>query len=406
MKRINLAHIPISLILFYANLFLLLIYFAQGVLYPVGTALSRLVLLICFLIYGYFLFRYLITDRGDLFGMALIVFLLMNTIYFILGDSVVSGIHSIDNFKVYLFFILMFYAFYVPVKNNLITSKLLKVFIFLLLLLYVAHFILVPSGNGVSGDDGGFVNNDAYLFVSLLPLIGFFMKRRLWYLLLYSVLMYFIILGSKRGAIVVFVVGSLFSWYYLFHGLEKKNKSRNVVLVLIGLSVIAYIAYDQYIHYYYLQDRIMAAIEGNYSGRDIIFADIWQKWYNSDSILNMLIGYGFNGSRKLAPNYAHNDWLELLAGQGIFGVSVYLLMFYGLTDFYVKNKRFMCDQEKSIYLTVLSMWFVQSLFSMGYAGMQNYTYTLSIGYLMGAVFNRKKRSLISADIDPLSVLKG
>jgi hypothetical protein len=392
MKRINIALIPIGLILFYANLFLLLIYFAQGVLYPVGTALSQLVLLICFLILGYFLNRYLIPDRGDVFGLALIVFLLMNTIYFILGDSVVSGRHSIDDYKRYLFFILMFYAFYVPAKNNLITSKILKVFIFLLLLIYVAHFIIAPSGNGVASDGNDFVNNDAYLFVSLLPLIGFFMKRRLWYLLLYSVLMYFIILGSKRGAIVAFVVGSLFSWYYLFHGLEKKNKSRNIVLVLIGLSVIAYIAYDQYIHYYFLQDRIQQAIEGNSSRRDIIFADIWHKWYNSDSVLNMLIGYGFNGSRKLAPNYAHNDWLELLAGQGILGVLVYLLMFYGLIDFYVKNKRFMCDQEKSIYLTVLSMWFVQSLFSMGYAAMYNYTYTLSIGYLFGVVYNRKIES--------------
>lgn len=393
MKSIKLVDLPVNLVLFHAYLVLLLIYFSQGFLYPVGTFVSQVALFICFLIASYFLYHYLIFDRRDYFGRVLIVFLLMNTIYWLLGDAVVYGAHSIDKYKNYLFFILAFYAIYEPVKNGLFNTKTLELFVVLLLLIYCFQYVFGSSIDNVLAIEGGFVNNDAYLFVSMLPVIGLFMRHKLWYLFLYSVLMYFIILGSKRGAVIAFIVGSIFSLYYLYRGLEKKNKLRNVFFILIGLGVIAYYAYDQYIHYYFLQNRIRDAMEGDSSGREIIYSLVYRAWYDSDNVWNMLFGYGFNGARKLVHMYAHNDWLELLAGQGMLGVSVYLFVFYGLVEFYLKNKRFLYAQEKSIYLTVLSMWFVQSLFSMGYGGLYTFTYTLSVGYLMGVVYNRKKEAL-------------
>ena len=390
MKKINMANVPISVVSRNILFVLLLIYFVQGVFYPVGSIVSQGVLIMYLFISSNYLYRFFMAGEYNTFSWALTVFLVMNVVYYVLGDSVVNGVHSILVLKKYVFFVLTFYSFYELAKNRLLTTRSLKVFSLLYILICVLQYVLGPSIDDMSALEGGFVNNNSYLFVSLLPIVGLFMKNKKLYLSLYSVLIYFVILGSKRGAIIAFVFGSFSVFYYLLKEAEKKNKFRNVLFTVIVLVLVGYYAYSQYLKNYYLHDRIISALDGNSSGRDIIYYKIYNSWYNSSSVWNMLLGYGFNGSRRLTHMYAHNDWLELLAGQGILGIFVYAFVFYGLIRFFVKSSRLMTGQEKSIYLSICGMWFAQSIYSMGYGGLFNYTYTLTVGYLMGDIYNRKK----------------
>lgn len=395
MKRINLGAVPVEMFLRNILFVLSIVYFAQGVLYPEGSALSRMSLIGYILISSYYLYASVFVRNVGLFEMVLFFLLLINVIYWSLGDKFFYGRPTLNSLKNYVFFIITFYAFYGLTKKRYITLRFLRVLSIFLFLISVIQFAYggVNANNAII--DSEVVNNNAYRFVALLPIIGLTMKYGRWYLFFYGIMMYFVILGSKRGAILVFFVGSVFAIYYLLKFSDKKNNIINSLFVLIAMGLIGYFAYDQYNSNYFLQDRISKAIAGDSSGRDYIYSAIVNGWYNSGNIWHFLLGYGFDGSRRLAGNYAHNDWLELLAGQGILGIVLYFLVFYGLIRFYLKNIRFLNANEKNIYLAVSSMWFTQSLFSMAYANMLNFSYTICIGYLMGVAYNRKKESIVS-----------
>ncbi|HHD80833.1 MAG TPA: O-antigen ligase domain-containing protein [Campylobacterales bacterium] len=395
MKRINLGVVPVEIFLRNILFALSIVYFAQGVLYPAGSALSRISLIFYVFISSYYLYTSVFVRSVGLFEMSLFYLLLINVIYWSLGDKVISGIPTLNSLKNYVFFIITFYVFYDLTKKRYITLRSLRIFSIFLFLISVIQYEYGDLNANSAIIDSEVVNNNAYRFVALLPIIGLTMGYGRWYLFFYAVMMYFVILGSKRGAIIVFFVGSVFAIYNLLKYSDKKNKVINSLFVLIAMGLIGYFAYDQYNSNYFLQNRISKAIAGDSSGRDYIYSAIVNGWYNSSNIWHFLFGYGFDGSRRLAANYAHNDWLELLAGQGILGIVVYFLVFYGLIRFYLKNIRFMNTHEKSIYLAVSSMWFIQSLFSMAYANMLNFSYTMCIGYLMGIAYNRKKESIVS-----------
>lgn len=81
-------------------------------------------------------------------------------------------------------------------------------------------------------------------------------------------------------------------------------------------------------------------LEGNVSGRDRIYANIFNGWLDSDNFINLLFGYGFAGSRLLSGSghFAHNDWLELLSNFGLLGVTIYIVLFYSASKFIRNNK--------------------------------------------------------------------
>ena len=71
--------------------------------------------------------------------------------------------------------------------------------------------------------------------------------------------------------------------------------------------------------------RMASILEGNTSGRDVIYGTIFTKWYSSTNIWNLLFGFGFAGSLEITGgSYAHNDWLELLSNFGLTGIIAYL----------------------------------------------------------------------------------
>jgi O-antigen ligase len=270
-------------------------------------------------------------------------------------------------------------------KNKILTERSMMYFIVAIFIVYLLqYFLTVETLKGESGRDN-IVINSAYYFVSLLPLMGVLFIKKASYFSFYSIALYLVISGAKRGAILTFIVGSIIAFYFLLKDADRRHRFRNSILILTGLVTVIYFGYQQFLANEFLQYRFEMALEGDTSNRDIIYSNIFYNWLNSENVLNLFWGYGFNGSIILSDSYAHNDWLEILAGQGLFGLFIYIAIIYNLWKYYSRNNSLMNSQVKSIYLSVLCMWIIQSLFSSVYGGFFTFTYIIGLSYTMGIV---------------------
>ena len=83
--------------------------------------------------------------------------------------------------------------------------------------------------------------------------------------------------------------------------------------------------------------------------------------------------------RLLLPRL--NDWLELLISNGAVGVILYLTIFISMIKF-LRNSSLSPIMRLSAYLCIL-IWFLQSIFSMGYTAISNAEYILLLGLIAG-----------------------
>ena len=128
-------------------------------------------------------------------------------------------------------------------------------------------------------------------------------------------------------------------------------------------------------------------LEGDSSQRDRIYFDIFNAWYNSGNIINFIFGYGFAGSQQLASgSFAHNDWLELLSNFGLIGLSIYIVLFYSAYKLIRYSQWY--SEKRILFICVVSMWFLITLFSMGYTSTGGYMKAIMLAYLIGSD-NRK-----------------
>jgi len=369
---------------------LLIIYSLQGVLYTQGSIISQGSLFLYYAISGIYFVKVIITklEKG-LFLNAWTALLIINLLGYIF-----TGNYSRDlgMFKGVLMSLLSFYPFYYMSRNGELKSKHLIFFLFIMIPVTISTFYFnrIQFLSQLSYEREDIVNNIAYSFVSLIPLVFLIKKNRLLSVAIMLVLIFFIIQGGKRGAIVVGAMGLMMYIYYQMRTVNKKYKVRGYILISIVAVVIGYFAYDMFISNEYLISRMEQMVEGNVSGRDRIYANIFNGWLESDSFMNLLFGYGFAGSRLLSGSghFAHNDWLELLSNFGLLGVSIYLILFYSIFKT-IRNSNWGND-KKILFLTIMGMWFATSIFSMGYTSMGGYLNAMMLAYLLGS----RSRNLI------------
>ncbi|RYE35629.1 MAG: hypothetical protein EOP48_30255, partial [Sphingobacteriales bacterium] len=197
-------------------------------------------------------------------------------------------------------------------------------------------------------------------------------------------MIFFIVQGAKRGALVLGGIGMLYFCYYQFRTIEKKNIIKGYIITLVGLSILSYYAYDFLSSNEYLLNRLNAINvetgEGT-SGRNIIYQKIFEDWYNSDSFINLLLGYGFAGSLFLTGgSFAHNDWLELLSNFGLLGISTYMTLFFVTVKYSLKIRS---QEDKIIMLCIITIWFISTMFSMNYVSGFSFFQTIILAYFIG-----------------------
>lgn len=372
--------------------FLFVLYYSQGTLYAAGSIIAKSALAVILLVSGFYFIKTLAQrNNKNFFYNAWTVLLLLNIVGFVFTADFGHPNH-VSMFKGILTRSLTFYPFYYFAQKGLLKSK--HLIYFFIILLPVTIFQYFFNANQILlerlTDNTDLVNNIAYSFVALIPFVFLFKEKKVYSIGAMALLMFFIIQGGKRGALIAGVIGLMFFIYYQLKTIDKRHRYRSYLLVLIGALGLGYFAYDVFQNNEFLIARMQKLGEaGGSSGRDIIYMNLFKAWFNSDSLFHLLFGYGFASSLYLSGtgNFAHNDWLELLSNFGLLGALIYALLFYAAIK-YIRNKSWDID-KRILLLTIVSIWFFSTLVSMSYTSMNGYIQSMFLAYLIGS----KSRSL-------------
>lgn len=365
------------------------LYFAQGVIYENGSFIAKISLLIILSISAIYLLKTLLrADKKPLFYWAWLFLLSINIFGFISGGNY-SGTHY-SQIKNICIAILPFFAFYYfSLKDNLQGRDLL-IFSILITPIIIANFYIskIDFIDEFMVDEERVVSNIAYLFIILIPYVFLWGEKKILAIINMLLIIFFVFQGAKRGAFILGMLGVLVFVYYQITSLNPKKRKIGFVVSLVGLTFLTLLIYQFYQSNEYLVERLQS-IDSNTSGRDIIYRNLWNNWYTSDNVINVLFGFGFVSTIYYSGYglLAHNDWLELLTNFGLIGVSSYLAVFCSIVYFLLYEK--MSKEDKTILITILLIASFQTIFSMYYTS----SGTIFNAILLGYVFGKKNRKI-------------
>lgn len=363
--------------------FLVILYYSQGVLYSNNHIIAKISLLLFLGIsFFYFIKFFLLKKIKDMMFISISLFILLNTFGFL---------SALDFSEVYIFqyknmlitFLPFFPIYYLASKGYIDREKIIYMF-FLIFPIFVALFYSYEKNIVDSYDikEENVVNNIGYYFLSIMP-YTFLIKRKYLSISTFFLLFYFIILSSKRGALILAVLALIVFLVYQFKNIERKKIIQSIIVSIVGLILFLKISFNQFIQNEYLISRLQRTDDGG-SGRDVIYTNLWLSWYNSDNLINYLFGFGFLSSTKFSGNgdLAHNDWLELLINFGILGVVIYLMFFISIFKAILVKKLLM--PYKYALISFLLIAFFQTFFSMFYAAPAAIFMTILCAYILGS----------------------
>lgn len=371
----NPCNIYISLLAFYSM---------QGTMIPTGgSVLSQMITLTTMLMGLYYTVKVMAMKGKPVYfkGLNLLFFifvvyglvLLFSDHHYVIkakrfGDGTVSNFSFLKNIFLSLPNI---YTFYYFSTKKYLTEKLLKGWVFALFGVAVFRFfdnqmsaIQVQLLEGIDSDE--VTNNMGYLFVALIPSVALFRNKNLLQYGMIIFCMAFIVMGMKRGAIIVGVLLMLYFLYFNYRYHQSMSKTK--VLFFSALIVIAAVYIVQYMMETsdYFMARIAQTEEGGSSGRDAIYEHFWNHFKNETDNVKFIFGNGANATLGIYINYAHNDWLEIAINQGVLGLVVYALYWLGFLKT-IWNTKHNKTARLVLSLAFIS-FFVESIFSMSYTG--------------------------------------
>ena len=221
-------------------------------------------------------------------------------------------------------------------------------------------------------------NNAGYLFLSLIPIWVVYRRKPLLQYAGLAFCMAFILMGMKRGAILI---GGVVVLYLIWQIIKNARDKQRVIVILLTavLAVVGvYFVIDMMTSSDYFMQRLEATKEGNSSGRDSLYSFFWTYFTEKADAIQYLFGRGANGTLEIYYNYAHNDWLEIAVNQGLLGIIVYAVYW---KKFYSTWRQSTNIEAKTILALVGIIYFAQTLFSMSYGDM-TYVCTSVLGYAL------------------------
>lgn len=370
-----------------------------SLVYP-GTMLSKVFLLLFMLFSGYYMLKSFGLAMGNssnyiksLLGL-IVLFTIYGLVYYVSPYSyaITEGIMrnevpKIEYLKNIYLSLLPIFSFYYFSSKGLISEAWIKKMS--LILLALAIFMYTYSYEFfVVNDEYGRIemtNNYGYSFVALFPLICFWHKKPLVQLLYMTILLVYIVMSMKRGAILLGVICSL---YVLITILRNTKKWARVGIVL-GFGVLLYVGLpilsDFIVNSEHFQQRILQTMEGDSSNRNMLYSTALHHIFNETTLFDFLFGTGADSSIGILTNYAHNDWLEIGINQGVIGVIFYMLYFISFYKLWHKKKNTIGYLNSVIGLCFI-ICFIKTFFSMSYNNM-DISISLSIGFILSVIRN-------------------
>ena len=303
------------------------------------------------------------------------------TIMFMRTRAVVKNYNYIKSIYISL---LPIFSFYVFTRKGKLTKDVIQKWTLLFFITAILQFFqnqrefLMMAGE----DTEEFTNNFGYIFLSIIPLFAFWEHKRIVQYIGLGLSMAFIILGMKRGAIVI---GALSIMWFMFQSMKNASRKQKIWVFILSVVLIVvgfYLVSDMLQNSEYFNQRLEDTIEGNSSGRDRLYGVFWRHFTQESNPLLFLFGNGANATLTISSNYAHNDWLEIAINQGLLGLVIYVVYWI---KFYKTWKKSKFDSQ--IYLAlglILFIYFMRTIFSMSYTAMPIYA-TLCLGYCMGMI---------------------
>lgn len=278
----------------------------------------------------------------------------------------------------------IFVFFYYSIKKEITEDRIAK-YLFLFLGLYVLQFVdnynnllLEAIDSGSKNED--FTNNMAYNFVCLFAFVSFVKKKYLVQFVLALVIMYLIVSGMKRGAILIGLSCFLIFMYYTLRDVEVKKYRSYILLLTIAIVIIGiYYVNNLYQENEYFAERILETKEHNSSGRDRIYMAIINV-INESSLFEFFLGHGANSTLILTGKFAHQDWLETMCNNGIIGVIILLSFFIRFTQGTISVRKWLPAYYYPSSLMALITCFGMTMFSMSIQVLQP-SQTLIIGFI-------------------------
>ena len=381
----NPCNVYISLLLFYSM---------QGTMIPTGgTIFSQLILIVAMLMGVYYTVKTIALPNKPIYFTGLNILFLMFVVYGVV--LLFSDNHYIIRYsgaevsnssflKSIFLSIPNIYSFYYFSRKGFLTGPILKKWIVVYMLASVFIFIdykmtsihtLLLEGNDVDE----ITNNMGYLFVALIPAVAVFKNNNIIQYGLLIFCMVFIVIGMKRGAILVGVLSVLYFLYFNFRYYRSISKVKvlifSMLIVLAGVYMVTYMMETSD----YFTQRIIQTEDGGSSGRDYIYEFFWNHFKNETDTGKYLFGNGANATLGIGINYAHNDWLEIVIDQGVLGLIVYA--FYWLC-FYKTIRQTKHNLSAKLVLTLAFIsFFVMTSFSMSYTEYSIFSCTV-FGYYL------------------------
>lgn len=380
----------------FCNIYILLwlVYDMQNLVFGrTGTAFATIIIFFligisaCYTLYALVRFKMptymkgltLLVAMFTVYGLFLI--LSERLIFIRASGAVVANYNYIKQIYISL---LPVFPFYVFARQGKLNENILRNWtVVFLLLTIVSYFFtsqqhLIETGSGI----GEFTNNKGYVFLSLIPLLTFWSRNRTIQYVGLTIIMLFVLLCAKRGAIII---GAVCVAVFLFRTMKTTKGAKKIWVVL--LSAIVIVAGVLLVSYlletsYYFNQRIEQTLDGSSSGRDELYGLYWSHFKQERNPIVFLFGNGANATLGIGDNYAHNDWLELAINQGLLGVIIYIIYWLGLLKSW-KQSTF----DSDIYFAVglcLIIYFLKTFFSMSYGDMSLYA-NICIGYCMARI---------------------
>ena len=397
------------------NIYIILwcIYSLQGILYPNGGLLSRLVLVILLLsslyCFVYANFKYKLHSVLKILSLIVLVFSIYGFLRIIQNEAIIikegsyNTINPWDYLKnIYISF-LPVYTIYVGVKKEGLSEANLRRWTIVFLFVGIACFYWNNQLSLIASQMRGdlreeFTNNVAYDIIAVSILIPLFYKRPLWQYLILGVCLYYVLIGMKRGALLS---GAVSTVWFLYYSIRNGSKKRKVLMLFLTTLVIIgiFITIDSLLQNSdWFNTRMEKTLEGDSSHRDELYMVYLNHFLNESDVFRFLFGYGADATMKIYMNYAHNDWLEIAINNG--AVMVVLYFVYWVTLFRAARKA----KGHTICFMILTMYFIinflRSFFSMSYADVSIFA-SVALGYAIAnfedGVVNNQKNQTCSQD---------
>lgn len=358
------------------------LYYLQGILYPSGIINQVLQLvMICFGLHA--TIKCLPQKNMPQLLKATLCLIVMYVIYggiIILFDDGISVVSNTYYLKNSFNSLLPIFFFYFYSKQNGILNE-TRIRYYCLFCTMISIFVFMNFGQTLANDIGAdeVTNNMGYMFVSLIPMLYFFYRTPLIQYILLLISLFFVILGMKRGAIMIGAISMFIFWV---SGMKAGGKKRRTITFLLTVAFVAvatlYVGY-MIDNSQYFSQRIEQTINGDASNRDFIYGSIWNASINESNLFNILFGHGANSTVRQCGTFAHQDWLETLYNNGLCGVLILASFYIVFLKTVLKSKRHLPSQYYYCFLTLFVMSFLKTLFSMSIQDM-NISQSMLIGY--------------------------